>query len=103
LLLGVLALFGCESSTWAGDTFRDKFSDGNLNRWRVREGTWRVRDGQAIAEGGFSMLVGGGNPVRDVEVTADVGYCHDETHAASGITSIESFWFTIVALPPKKP
>ena len=31
------------------------------------------------------MLVQGRDPLRDVEVTADVGYAHDEAHAAAGI------------------
>ena len=85
LLLGALALFALEYSVQAADAFRDAFSDGRLDRWRIKEGTWRVRDGRAIAEGGYSMLVQTGGGLRDVDVTADVGYSHDEAHAAAGI------------------
>ena len=85
LVLGALALFLFENSAQAADAFRDSFSDGNLHRWRIKEGTWRVQDGRAIANGGFSMLLQRGDAVRDVDVTADVGYSHDEAHAAAGI------------------
>jgi hypothetical protein len=85
LLLGALALFVCEKSAHRADVFRDTFSDGTLGQWRVKEGTWRVQDGKAIADDGFSMLVLRRDPIRDVEVMADVSYAHERAHSAVGV------------------
>jgi PA14 domain-containing protein len=84
-LLVALALLIGEKSVGAGDSFRESFSDGTLSRWRLRDGNWRIRDGKAIADGGFSMLVLGREPLHDVELTADVAYAHEAAHAAVGI------------------
>ena len=75
-LLVALVLFTGGKSVNAEDTFRESFSEANLSQWRVREGKWRARDGKAIADRGFSMLVLRREPIRDVELTADVAYDH---------------------------
>ena len=85
LLLGALALLVYEKPVHADDSFRETFSDGHLGQWRVKDGTWRVENGKAIAGDSFSMLIHKQASLRDVEVTADVGYAHDRAHAASGI------------------
>jgi hypothetical protein len=64
---------------------RDDFDAGSLNGWRAREGRWDVRDGRVVADGGFSSLVREKGQYHDFEIAADVGYSHDEAHAASGL------------------
>jgi hypothetical protein len=67
------------------EPFRDDFQGRGLDGWRVREGTWSVREGRVVADGGFSLLMREGGHPHDDEVAADVGYAHDEAHAAAGI------------------
>lgn len=85
LFLGTLALLISQRAAPCDDLFRETFSEGHLNQWRVKEGTWRVRDGRAVAEGGFSLLLQGREMPRDVEVSAEVAYDHTEPHTPSGI------------------
>ena len=84
-LLALSALIACGGRAHGGAEFRDSFPEGNLNQWRVREGSWHVREGRTVAEGGFATLIARQDPARDVEVVADVAYAHDEAHAAAGI------------------
>jgi len=63
----------------------ETFGDGTLNRWRIKEGTWRVREDRAVAEGGFGLILHEQKLPVDFQVSADVAYCHDGPHAASGL------------------
>ncbi|MBN2137460.1 MAG: cellulase family glycosylhydrolase [Sedimentisphaerales bacterium] len=72
-------------SAFAGEILKDEFERANLDAWRIREGDWTVRNGRAVAEGGFSVLLNRQGEFRDVEVTADVAYSYEKTHAAAGI------------------
>lgn len=85
LILSALAGSGSTDFARAEGTWRESFDDASLARWRVREGVWTVREGRAQAEGGPATLVRIGNPVRDLELTADVAYVDDEPHAAAGL------------------
>jgi hypothetical protein len=73
------------TSAHSQELFHESFGDGKLDRWQVMEGNWSVRNGRAIAEGGFSKLLLRRDQIRDFDVTVDVGYKHDEAHAAAGI------------------
>lgn len=65
--------------------FHDNFESGILHHWRIENGQWSIREGRCIAEGPFSMLVYSRERYCDFEVTAEVSYSHDESHAAAGI------------------
>ena len=84
-VLCVCALYSCQNSAYGEELFKEAFSSGNLERWQIKEGKWTVKDGQAIAEGGFSMLLVNGQQPHDFELAADVAYSHTEAQAAAGI------------------
>ncbi|HEX30301.1 TPA: hypothetical protein ENG04_09500, partial [Candidatus Poribacteria bacterium] len=44
----LIILFMLPISVWAG-TFRDDFEDGDLEGWKVLNGTWQVKDGELTA------------------------------------------------------
>jgi len=68
-----------------GDVLGDDFNSGQLDGWRLREGTWSVKDGRAIATGPFAVMLHRSDPQRDCELAADVAYSHTEPHAAAGL------------------
>lgn len=85
LLPLALTVWACGTSAQGEPLFQDTFDEETLRDWQVKEGKWSVRDGQAVAEYGFSVLLRAHGQHHDFEIAADVGYSHDEAHAAAGI------------------
>ncbi|MFT3786334.1 MAG: hypothetical protein QM770_09220 [Tepidisphaeraceae bacterium] len=63
----------------------DAFNSATLDHWTTHEGKWSSRDGVASADVGHAMLLHDSAARTNVDVSADVAYVCDETHAASGV------------------
>ncbi len=77
-------LLACATATLHAE-WTDDFSRALESGWIAAEGNWSVRNGTAVAEGRFCRLERKDFIAKDVEVTADVAYIHDQAHASAGI------------------
>ena len=67
------------------EVLRDTFDGKSLSGWHIRDGKWEARDNALHADAGFAVIVRDKDLRQDFDMTADVAYISDNTHAASGL------------------